>query len=56
MKSIQKFINVIGDKLLEQITLRNMFVFRGWRLERIAAGEALERSNADYMPVARKGT
>ncbi|MDB6178956.1 tyrosine-type recombinase/integrase [Paracoccus sp. Z330] len=49
LKAIKNFISVIGDRPIHEITTRDMFDFRAWWLERIAAGEVTKNSaNKDF--------
>lgn len=49
VKATKNFIQVIGDKAITELTTRDMFDFRGWWLERIAAGEVGKNSaNKDF--------
>ncbi len=49
VKATKNFVQVIGDRPINEITTRDLFDFRGWWLERIATGEVQKNSaNKDF--------
>ena len=53
MKAVRNFVDVVGDKALDQITRDDMLDFRNWWLERIEDGEVGANSaNKDLIHLA----